>query len=85
MSKNPETAERESLKTCATRALEALGALKKAITTFRQLPQPKDVMEREMHDEIARRLKVVYGEIMAVVFATSMAIDTTTPQIPRIH
>jgi hypothetical protein len=35
MSKNPEPAERETLRTCSTRALNALGTLKHAIATFR--------------------------------------------------
>lgn len=85
MSKNPEPAERDTLRTCSTRALNALGTLKHAIATFRQLSEPKDITERDLRDEISKNLKQVHLEIMAVLFATSMLVDSTVPQVPRIH
>jgi hypothetical protein len=85
MSKAPEAAERETLRTCTTRALDALDALKLAMATFRQLPAPRDTTEKDMQDEISKRLKEVYGEIMAVVFVTSTVVDSMTPQVPRFH
>jgi hypothetical protein len=85
MSKTHETAQQETLRTCTTRALDALGALKEATTTFRRLPEPIGTTEKEMHENISRKLKQVHGEIMAVLFVTSMMVDSTMPQVPQMH
>jgi len=85
MIKTYETVQQDTLQTCTTRALDALGALKEATATFRQLPVPAGTAEREMHESISRKLKLVQGEIMAVLFVTSMMVDSSTPQIPRKH
>jgi hypothetical protein len=85
MIKTYETVPRDTLQACTTRALGALAALKDATTTFRQLPVPYVITEREMHESISRKLKTVRGEIMAVLFVTSMMVDSLTPQIPQKH
>jgi hypothetical protein len=85
MSKTHETVPQGTLQTCTTRALDALGALKDATTTFRRLPVPAGTTEREMHESISRKLKKVHAEIMAVLFVTSMMVDSSTPQIPQKH
>jgi hypothetical protein len=85
MSKAHETVQQETLRTCTTRALDALGALKEATTTFRRLPEPISIKEKEMYENISRNLKQVHGEIMAVLFVTSMMVDSTMPQVPQKH
>ena len=85
MSKSHEAVQQDTLQTCTTRALDALGALKEATTTFRQLPAPIGLTEKEMHESISRKLKQVHAEIMAVLFVTSMIVDSSTPQVPQKH
>jgi len=85
MSKARATTEQETLRTCTTRALDALAALKEATKSLDRLPAPRDATEQDLHDEIANRLKRVHCEIMAVVFATSMVVDSLVPQVPNVH
>lgn len=85
MIKTYETTPQDTLQTCTTRALDALGALKDATTTFRRLPVPDGITEREMHESVSRKLKTVHGEIMAVLFVTAMMVDSLTQQIPQKH
>jgi hypothetical protein len=85
MIKTDETVHQDTLQTCTTRALDALGALKDATSTFRRLPVPAGTTEREMHEAISRKLKKVHAEIMAVLFVTSTLVDSATPQVPQKH
>jgi len=85
VSKTPGTTERETLKKCSTRALDALGALKQATTTFQRLPPASCATEKELREEISKNLKQVHCEIMSVLFATSMIVDSTVPHVPRQH
>jgi len=80
-----ETVQQDTLQTCTTRALDALGVLKDATSTFRRLPLPAGTTEREMYESISRKLKTAHAEIMALLFATSMLVDRSTPQVPEKH
>jgi hypothetical protein len=85
MSNARETAEHQSLRVCTTRALEARAALKKAIAVLRQLPEPHEITEREKHQVLAGALKRANAEIFEILFCSSMAVESTLPQIPRGH
>jgi hypothetical protein len=78
-------ADQEKLKVCTRRALEALAAIKKAISAFRELPEPQGSREKEMHQSIAHLLKQAHCETVGVLFATSLVDDSTAPQFPRTH
>ena len=85
VSKPAETVERETLKKCSTRALDALGALKQATSTFQRLPPPSCDTEKELREVISKSLKQVHCEIMSVLFVTSMVVDSKIPHLPRQH
>jgi hypothetical protein len=80
-----DTPEQAALRTCTTKALEALAGLNLATETLRRLTVPSDATDKKLHQEIFRNLKRVHGEVMAVLFVTTMVVESTVPQVPRKH
>ncbi len=85
MSKASDTPEQAALRTCTTKALEALAALNLATETLKRLTVPDDATDKRLHQEISRNLKQVHGEVMAVLFVTTMVVESPVPQVPCQH
>jgi hypothetical protein len=85
MSKASDKPEQAALRTCTTKALEALAALNLATETLERLAGPSNAAGNKLHIEIARNLKQVHSEIMAVLFVTTMVVESTVPQVPCQH
>jgi hypothetical protein len=85
MNKAGDTPEQAALRTCTTKALEALAGLNLATETLRRLTVPSDSTDKKLHQEILRNLKRVHGEVMAVLFVTTMVVESTVPQVPCQH
>jgi hypothetical protein len=85
MSKASDTPEQAALRTCTTKALEALAALNVATETLKRLSIPRDASDKRLHQEISRNLKQVHGEVMGVLFVTTMLVESTIPQVPCQH
>jgi hypothetical protein len=85
MNKTSDTPEQAALRTCTTKALEALAALNLATETLKRLAAPSDPSDKKLHLEISRNLKQVHGEVMAVLFVTTMVVESTVPQVPCQH
>ena len=77
------TQRQEVMRKCTARALEARSAIMQAISSFKELPQPGDLLEREAHERISRLLKRANAEVFEILFCSSLAIDSVEPQVPN--
>jgi hypothetical protein len=80
-----ESSEQHVLKVCATHALEARAALKRASTIFQQLPRQQTLGEQEMYQIVATALKRAAAEVFAILCSSSLAVDSRVPQVPARH
>ena len=85
MSNAGDSPERAALRTCTTKALEALAGLNLVTETLKRLAVPNDATDKRLYQEISRNLKQVHGEVMTVLFVTTMVVESTVPQVSSQH